>query len=101
MPIRCVWSCPGQTIADGTQVVRSDMRELYDMDLRGRPLAFTPFCSSRTEMDGFRFWTHGYWCVLPSGVTRWLTVCCDRNDHLRGKPYHIRCAIQRWQELSG
>lgn len=43
------------------------------MDLQGAPYGYTPFCSDRTEMDGFRFWSEGYW-----------------KSHLRGKPYHIR-----------
>lgn len=45
------------------------------MDLHGAPYGYTPFCSDRTEMDGFRFWKEGYW-----------------KNHLRGKPYHIRYA---------
>ena len=42
------------------------------MDLQGAPYGFTPFCESREEIKGFRFWQHGYW-----------------KNHLRGKPYHI------------
>ncbi|CEP14268.1 hypothetical protein [Parasitella parasitica] len=54
------------------QIVRTDLKELVDMDLQGAPYGYTPFCSDRTEMDGFRFWSEGYW-----------------KSHLRGKPYHI------------
>lgn len=57
---------------DADQVVRADMGELYDMDLKGRPLAYTPFCENNKDMDGFRFWRQGFW-----------------KDHLRGRPYHI------------
>ncbi|KAH7387951.1 hypothetical protein KP509_16G050200 [Ceratopteris richardii] len=57
---------------DADQIVRADMGELYDMDLKGRPLAYTPFCDNNKEMDGYRFWNQGFW-----------------KDHLRGKPYHI------------
>ncbi|KAK7302415.1 hypothetical protein RJT34_13304 [Clitoria ternatea] len=57
---------------DADQVVRADMGELYDMDLKGKPLAYTPFCDNNKEMDGYRFWRQGFW-----------------KDHLRGKPYHI------------
>ena len=46
--------------------------ELYHADLQGAPLAYTPFCDNNRAMDGFRFWTGGFW-----------------RDHLRGKPYHI------------
>lgn len=41
---------------DADQVVRADMGELYDMDLKGRPLAYTPFCDNNKDMDGYRFW---------------------------------------------
>lgn len=41
---------------DADQVVRTDMGELYDMDLKGKPLAYTPFCDNNKEMDGYRFW---------------------------------------------
>jgi len=57
---------------DSDQIVRADMKELVDMDLHGAPYAYTPFCSSRKEMDGFRFWKDGYW-----------------RSHLGEKPYHI------------
>eukprot|EP01113_Clastostelium_recurvatum_P008329 TRINITY_DN1391_c0_g1_i1.p1 TRINITY_DN1391_c0_g1~~TRINITY_DN1391_c0_g1_i1.p1 ORF type:complete len:1486 (+),score=528.58 TRINITY_DN1391_c0_g1_i1:428-4885(+) len=57
---------------DADQVVRSDMMELVNMDLQGASLGYTPFCSDKPEMDGFKFWRQGYW-----------------KDHLHGKPYHI------------
>ena len=57
---------------DADQVVRADLKELWDMDLQGRPYGYTPFCDSREETLGFQFWRKGYWA-----------------DHLRGKPYHI------------
>jgi hypothetical protein len=48
------------------------MTELRDLDLGGAPYGYTPFCDSRTEMDGFRFWKQGYW-----------------RNHLQGRRYHI------------
>lgn len=57
---------------DADQVVRTDMGELYDMDIQGKPLAYTPFCDNNRDMDGYRFWRQGFW-----------------KDHLRGRPYHI------------
>ncbi|XP_015878960.3 UDP-glucose:glycoprotein glucosyltransferase isoform X1 [Ziziphus jujuba] len=57
---------------DADQIVRTDMGELYDMDIKGKPLAYTPFCDNNKEMDGYRFWRQGFW-----------------KEHLRGKPYHI------------
>ncbi|KAJ8601472.1 hypothetical protein CTAYLR_005695 [Chrysophaeum taylorii] len=57
---------------DADQVVRSDLRELWNLDLKGKPYGYAPFCDSRPETLGFQFWRSGYW-----------------KDHLRGKPYHI------------
>ncbi len=42
------------------------------MDLKGAPYGYTPFCESRKEIEGFRFWKIGYW-----------------KEHLAGRPYHI------------
>jgi UDP-glucose:glycoprotein glucosyltransferase len=57
---------------DADQIIRTDMGELYDMDIKGRPLAYTPFCDNNRDMDGYRFWRQGFW-----------------REHLRGRPYHI------------
>jgi UDP-glucose:glycoprotein glucosyltransferase len=75
---------------DADQVVRTDMKELMDLDLevpiffpsfptklnfQGAPYGYTPFCSGRLknpETSGFRFWDSGFW-----------------EGHLSGKPYHI------------
>ena len=57
---------------DADQVVRADLRELWEMDLRGAPYAYTPFCDNNKEMEGYRFWKSGFW-----------------KNHLNGKPYHI------------
>lgn len=57
---------------DADQIVRADLKELMEMDLEGAPYAYTPFCNDRTEVEGFRFWNHGYW-----------------RNHLAGRPYHI------------
>ncbi|XP_043284000.1 UDP-glucose:glycoprotein glucosyltransferase isoform X2 [Venturia canescens] len=57
---------------DADQVVRADLKELARLDLEGAPYAYPPFCDSRTEMDGFRFWRQGYW-----------------RNHLQGRNYHI------------
>ncbi|KAF5404753.1 UDP-glucose:glycoprotein glucosyltransferase [Paragonimus heterotremus] len=57
---------------DADQIVRADLQELADYDLQGAPYGYTPFCDSRKEMDGFRFWKQGYWA-----------------SHLAGRPYHI------------
>ena len=54
------------------QVLRADLKELWTLDLKGKPYAYTPFCTSREETLGFQFWRGGFW-----------------KDHLRGRPYHI------------
>ncbi|XP_076828881.1 UDP-glucose:glycoprotein glucosyltransferase 1-like isoform X2 [Brachyhypopomus gauderio] len=57
---------------DADQIVRTDLKELRDLDLEGAPYGYTPFCDSRREMDGYRFWRSGYWA-----------------SHLAGRKYHI------------
>jgi len=57
---------------DADQVVKADIKELYDMSLDGAPLAMVPMGDSRKETEGFRFWKQGFW-----------------KSHLAGKPYHI------------
>jgi UDP-glucose:glycoprotein glucosyltransferase len=57
---------------DADQVVRADLKELWDMDLEGAPYGYTPMCTSRESTRGFAFWTQGFW-----------------ESHLRGRPYHI------------
>ncbi|CAG2166772.1 unnamed protein product [Oppiella nova] len=57
---------------DADQVVRADLKELRDLDLEGAPYGYTPFCDSRKDMEGFRFWKSGYWAT-----------------HLHGRRYHI------------
>jgi UDP-glucose:glycoprotein glucosyltransferase len=57
---------------DADQVVRGDLKELWDMDLQGAPYGYTPFCTSRESTLGFQFWNTGFWA-----------------SHLRGRPYHI------------
>lgn len=54
-------------------MVRADLFELMEMDLDGKPYGYTPFCNDRKEMEKYRFWNGGYW-----------------EQHLKGKPYHIR-----------
>ncbi|CAM9790405.1 unnamed protein product [Heterosigma akashiwo] len=59
---------------DADQVVRADLRELWELDL-GEVSRHAPFCDSREETLGYQFWRSGFWA-----------------DHLRGRPYHIsRC----------
>ncbi|KAI3632981.1 hypothetical protein MIR68_009056 [Amoeboaphelidium protococcarum] len=58
---------------DADQIVRADMKELIDMELKdGAPYAYTPFCDDRSDIENFRFWKKGYW-----------------KEHLQGKSYHI------------
>lgn len=57
---------------DADQIVRTDLKQLRDFDLSGAPYGYTPFCDSRKEMDGYRFWKSGYWA-----------------SHLGHRRYHI------------
>jgi UDP-glucose:glycoprotein glucosyltransferase len=58
---------------DADQIVRTDLKELIDLDLDGAPYGYTPMGDDNEEMEGFRFWKTGYW-----------------EQFLRGRPYHIR-----------
>ncbi|XP_016093403.1 UDP-glucose:glycoprotein glucosyltransferase 2-like [Sinocyclocheilus grahami] len=57
---------------DADQIVRADLKELRDLALEGAPYGYTPFCDSRREMEGYRFWKTGYWA-----------------SHLGHRKYHI------------
>eukprot|EP01028_Stygiella_incarcerata_P005737 TRINITY_DN2385_c0_g1_i2.p1 TRINITY_DN2385_c0_g1~~TRINITY_DN2385_c0_g1_i2.p1 ORF type:complete len:1648 (+),score=442.89 TRINITY_DN2385_c0_g1_i2:114-5057(+) len=59
-------------VIDADQVAHVDLKELASIDLKGAPYGYTPFCQSKEDMDGYRFWKTGYW-----------------HSHLRGRPYHI------------
>ncbi|KAJ3071820.1 hypothetical protein HDU98_004753 [Podochytrium sp. JEL0797] len=71
---------------DADQVVRTDMKELVDLDLEGAVYGYTPMGDSRPEMEGFRFWKTGYWA-----------------SHLQGRPYHISALyvidLKRFRQL--
>ena len=72
---------------DADQVLRADLKELWDLDLKGRPYGYTPFCTSREETLGFQFWRSGYWA-----------------NHLQGRPYHISALyvvdLQRFRRMA-
>ncbi|WVN85210.1 uncharacterized protein L203_100355 [Cryptococcus depauperatus CBS 7841] len=72
---------------DADQIIRTDMKELVDVDLHGRVYGYPPMGNSRTEMEGFRFWKSGYW-----------------KEALRGRPYHISALyvvdLKRFRQLA-
>ncbi|KAF8062716.1 hypothetical protein HT031_004046 [Scenedesmus sp. PABB004] len=78
---------PRMIFVDSDQVVRTDLAELYTMDLKGKPLAYTPFCDNNKEMEPYRFWKTGFWAT-----------------HLQGQPYHISALylidLQRFRQLA-
>jgi UDP-glucose:glycoprotein glucosyltransferase len=59
---------------DADQIVQGDLASLWNLDLEGRPIGMTPFCTRDENKltTGFRFWTSGFW-----------------HGALRGRPYHI------------
>ena len=76
---------------DSDQIVFADLHELYNMDLKGKAVAYTPFCrggNRNEDTTGFRFWDQGYWV-----------------DHLQGKPYHISAIyvvdLKRLRRIAG
>ncbi|CAI5454001.1 unnamed protein product [Caenorhabditis angaria] len=72
---------------DADQVVRADLMELMKFDLGNAPYGYVPFCDSRKEMDGFRFWKQGYWA-----------------NHLAGRRYHISALyvidLQKFRQIA-
>lgn len=72
---------------DSDQVVRGDLAELMDIDLEGAPYGYVPFCDSRKEAEGYRFWKTGFW-----------------KDTLRGEKYRISALyvvdLNRFRETS-
>jgi len=63
---------PKVIFIDADQVVRADVRELWDWDLKGSVYGFVPMGDTNLETEGFRFWKQGYW-----------------KSHLGSLPYHI------------
>lgn len=57
---------------DADQVMRGDVGELINIDMKNRVYGFVPFCDNRAESADLRFWKSGYWA-----------------DYLQGLPYHI------------
>ena len=53
---------------DADQVVRADLKELWDMDLEGKPYAYTPFCDSREETLYVYLHAH-FICLYCAGHT--------------------------------
>lgn len=72
---------------DSDQVVRTDLKELTEIDLHGAPYGFPPMGDDSYDMDGYRFWKRGYW-----------------KDFLRGRPYHISALyvvdLQRFRNVA-
>lgn len=72
---------------DSDQVIRGDLAELMDIDLKGAPYGYVPFCDSREEVAGYRFWKTGFW-----------------KDTLRGAKYRISALyvvdLNRFRETS-
>lgn len=71
---------------DADQVVRADMGELYDMDIKGRPLAYTPFCDNNRDMDGYRFWSQVYFTDQSSPL---LKIVCHKFILCHGRPRQL------------
>lgn len=41
------------------QIVRTDLKELVDLNLDGRVYGYAPMGDDREDMEGFRFWKTG------------------------------------------
>jgi UDP-glucose:glycoprotein glucosyltransferase len=60
---------------DADQVVRADLRELWDMDLQEKPYAFTPFCDSRQETLSYQVSYQISFSVLCAPVCASESLC--------------------------
>ena len=49
------------TFLDADQIVRTDLKELIDLDLQKAPYSYTPMRDDNEDIEGFRFWKTGYW----------------------------------------
>mmetsp|Transcript_92627 Transcript_92627/g.299578 ORF Transcript_92627/g.299578 Transcript_92627/m.299578 type:complete len:1767 (+) Transcript_92627:166-5466(+) len=52
---------PKVLFIDADQVVRADVRELWDTDLKGNVYGWVPMGDTNPDTEGFRFWKQGYW----------------------------------------
>eukprot|EP00871_Galdieria_phlegrea_P003448 jgi/Galph1/4103/GphlegSOOS_G2786.1 len=72
---------------DSDQVVRSDLKELFELDLHQAPYGYVPFCDSRKQVEGYRFWKQGFWA-----------------SHLKGQKYRISALyvvdLKRFREMA-
>jgi len=59
---------------DADQTVRGDLKELVDMNLHGAPYAYTPFCDSNRDTEGYRFWKSGWWAGFLSGKPYYISA---------------------------
>lgn len=49
----------GAEIIPLDQIVRTDLKELVDLDLQGKVYGYAPMGDDKPEMEGFRFWKTG------------------------------------------
>ena len=92
---------------DTDQIVRADLRELRDMNMKGAPYGYTPFCDSNKDMEGFRYCTLCIQLRMFLGSEMWgglelLRITMSNKglshrfwkqgywkNHLAGRKYHI------------
>ena len=55
---------------DADQILRADVKELWEMDLGEAPYGYTPMCMSNKEMEGFMFWNQGFWCACTQAISK-------------------------------
>jgi UDP-glucose:glycoprotein glucosyltransferase len=54
-------------VLSADQIVRTDLKELVDLDLDGRVYGYAPMGDDREDMEGFRFWKTGEQPMEPFG----------------------------------
>ena len=85
---------------DADQILRADVKELWEMDLGEAPYGYTPMCMSNKEMEGFMFWNQGFWCACTLAISK-LNVrlsfrgLCQGGASARETVPHLRALRRR------
>lgn len=59
------------------QIVRTDLKELVDLNLEGHVYGYAPMGDDRKDMEGFRFWKTGK-TIIPLSITRLTLISSSK-----------------------
>lgn len=66
--------------------MRTDLKELVDLDLQGRVYGYAPMGDDREDMEGFRFWKTG---MALTTISRRLILTLHFNKAIGGIVYEV------------